>query len=154
MPVLGEGGVMFVLGTPQGPSHSHAAELIACEVAAADGTGAPNLVQCLAQCITKALRQAAISPQEVWAVSGRATGVNFLDEVETQALAAALPQHRPARVLGIGRRLGDTYSASFMFQLAALLAGLKDSSAPKPAYGLVTAVSHGGVAGCALIRAA
>jgi 3-oxoacyl-[acyl-carrier-protein] synthase II len=106
----------------------------------------------LADCITRALTRAGAAPKDVVAVSKRGSSDPVLRAAEEQALDAALGGHQPSHQLAIADLIGETFSASSAFQLAALLAAFDRVDHNAPPYGLVVSMARDGAMGCSVIR--
>ncbi|MCI0729733.1 MAG: hypothetical protein L0332_23880 [Chloroflexi bacterium] len=172
--LFGEGCAVFVVeavAAARAAGREPFAELLACEVSNVGFTSnsiSPNgrspygdqptdrtkVAQGLALCIQRALIRAAVTPDEVWAVSSGATGNCVLDSVEEEGIHLALGR-RPIRRLQVKKQVGECYSAAGALQLAGLLAlYLSPDSLRAPTVSLVLSVGEDGGVGCAVIRGA
>lgn len=100
----------------------------------------------LAACIGRALHQATVTADAIWAVAPSGAA-----EVEHAALDAVLGGRMAVEVRPV-ELIGDTRAAAAAFQIAAVLAVAAEQPGPAGRLALVTAVDTEGVVGCALLR--
>ncbi len=155
VPPVGEGCGMFVIedrACAEAAGRRAHAELLACQASFYQGD-VEDAARALAACVRRALEEAGVAAEDVWAVSLRESGVRRLDAAEERGLGMAFGRSRPPKVVAIGRLLGEAFGASGAFQLAALLAAFADAGEEaRGKVGLVTALSNSGGVGCALVR--
>jgi 3-oxoacyl-[acyl-carrier-protein] synthase II len=151
MSPLGEGAAMFVLDR-NSSDRRKSIELAACEVATTSATDPASLAACLTRCIQVAIRKSGLRTEDIWAVATRSADALTPLDAEGAALAAVLGNHRPAHLHSAQSIVGDAYSASGSLQLGMLLALFRTHEVPATACGLVTSISHQGMAGCALFQ--
>ncbi|MFC0435598.1 beta-ketoacyl synthase N-terminal-like domain-containing protein [Kutzneria buriramensis] len=124
------------------------AHLLACEVGYHHGGDRTSMAGALASRVERALSRSGVRPDEVDVVSLGAHNHVGLDRIEQRAVLAALG--RQPRVLRIADRLGETYSASGMMQLVALLREWARGGADRVA--LIPSVGRDGNLGCLVVR--
>lgn len=153
---LGEGCAMFLLDTPDAArarGRAPIAEVVAFEfgVFPPFEGGRDRQRRGLAECVRRALDAAGTRPRDVWALSASGCGDDALNELEAGALDDALAGARPAHHVVVSEQVGNCFSASGAFQLAALLA-LAERDGGRERVALVTSVAPDGSVGCALLR--
>jgi 3-oxoacyl-[acyl-carrier-protein] synthase II len=155
---LGEGCAMFVVENQKAAQingRKVLAEILACEVGvypAMDGQGRKQQAEGLATCIRRALDRTNTSPFDIWAISTHKCGLQELDDVQDEGLNIALSKMAPLYKFSISNLLGDCFSASGAFQLAALLALPAIESTKVDRNALITSIQSDGAVGCVLIR--
>ncbi|MEM8610947.1 MAG: beta-ketoacyl synthase N-terminal-like domain-containing protein [Cyanobacteria bacterium P01_H01_bin.105] len=155
----GEGCAMFLLEETQAAyarGVSPVAELLASEVRvypvlAGETVGAPQ-IKGLADCIHKVLEKVNVSPTSIDAVSKLKSCLPDIEKVQTESLRLALGEAKPAYDLTVGDMVGDCFSASGAFQLAALLSLPQIYHLSADCYGLMLSVQADGVVGCVLLK--
>ncbi len=153
--LLGEGCCVFVVEEASAVlavGRRSMAEILACEAeTSGQATNGSALSEKLARCIERSLRRAGRQAEQVWAVAGSFNGASAFDRVELEGIARALGTV-PPRLIRVKDLVGECYSAAGAFQLAALLASYRGTSAGQERLGLVTSVSPDGIVGCAVVR--
>lgn len=155
---LGEGCAMFVvenLTVAQAHQRKVLAEVLACEVGVYPpyGDNRQPQVEGLATCIQRALLRGRVAASAVGAVSLGQYGQPVLDQVERDGVRLGLQSADPPNQFAISELVGESFSASGVLQLAALLA-LHEKQQPDSAhrYGLLTSLTSDGTVGCVLLR--
>jgi len=162
---LGEGAAAFVLESAQEVRASGRrpdAEVLAVETGLYGPPGVgPDPGAGLAECINRALAAAGVDKSEVRMVAASLAGSAKRDDVERRGIGAALgdwvledmsPAGARPMLLPVKDLLGETYSASGAFQLAAILAEHRDSPELDGAVSLITSVTSEGLVGAAVLR--
>ena len=138
---LGEGAVFLVV-EPAGAADTRL-ELLACEVGyfgGGFGVGAG-----LRRCVDLALRRSGLSAADVTLLAPGSGGRSRLAMAERRAVATALGDL--PELLDVVPALGEGYSASVLFQLAATMAVARPG-----AIGLITSIGEDGNAGALVVR--
>ncbi|MFM2312619.1 MAG: hypothetical protein RLZZ04_1895 [Cyanobacteriota bacterium] len=152
----GEGCAMFVVEDPKvavANGRKILAEILACEVGVypeGRNTGQIGQAEGLKNCICKTLERTNTSSKDIWAISKHQTGLPKLNEIQDLGINLALQDAEPLYNFSIGDLLGDCFSASGAFQIAALLALPNTESIERKV--LATSVTSDGAVGCILIN--
>jgi len=155
---LGEGCAVFVveaLEAALAKNRRVLAEVLACEVdiyPVANSKNTRQHAESLASCIRRLLDRFGISPFDIWAVSKCYCRNPELEQVQADGLSMALTGATPVHELVIGNLIGEVFSASGGFQLAALLAQFERDPAEGNRNSLITHVASDGRVGCAIVR--
>lgn len=152
----GEGCAMFVVENQKvalANGRKIFAEIHACEVGVYPediNLGKKRQAEGLKACICRALDRTNTSSNDIWAISKHQSGLPKLNEIQDEGLNLALKNTEPLYNFSIGDLLGDCFSASGAFQIAALLALPNTESIDRNV--LATSVTSDGVVGCILIK--
>jgi 3-oxoacyl-[acyl-carrier-protein] synthase II len=117
----------------------------------------------LAAAIRDLLRRNGVTAEDLWSVGLGHGGTDDLGRAERSAVDRALqPQPAPSGPTGdanggpprfaVAERIGDCYSASGAFQLAALLVRAETATAPAGRLGMLTSLGADGAVAAALVR--
>lgn len=151
----GEGCAFFVLErfTPQEGGRPVLAEVLDTEVGVSPqaDTGAAKR-DGLTACIHKAMHRAGVTPPEILAISKRGSSDCDLRRAEDEGLNAVLDGETPPQQFAIADLIGECFSASSAFQIAALLAAFRHAEDRNRRCGLVTSLTASGTAACSVIR--
>ncbi|MCC5603259.1 beta-ketoacyl synthase N-terminal-like domain-containing protein [Nostoc favosum] len=156
---LGEGCAIFVLEKPeiaQANNRKILAEVLGCEFGVYSKININNAKQQavgLASCIQKLLVSANITPSQIEVIAKCHCEIPVLHRLQDEGLSMALMGMDCAYHFSISDLIGDCFSASAAFQLAALLAFFESLPTAGNRYGLITSVGWDGTVGCMLIRA-
>lgn len=147
---LGEGCAMFMIEDPAvaaARGRRVLAEVLDLEFRV-DSDRGDGQQAALTECIRSVIERTGVAAGAIELVSVDRCG----DGRETAAIADALgPDHRSRRC-EIANLVGDTFSASGAFQLAALLATAGRMPESSTRLGLITSVGVDGAVGCVLLR--
>ncbi|MFZ5889617.1 MAG: beta-ketoacyl synthase N-terminal-like domain-containing protein [Myxococcota bacterium] len=142
---LGEGCAALLLEATPRDGRTALAELAAVEVGLP--LGESDVGKTLVSCLQRALTQAGVTPNDVWAYATSATGALAEREAIEQVLDGS-----EARELPCASLLGDTNAASMSLQIAAVLAAAEHAPEAKGRAALVTGIERDGMVGCAVLR--
>lgn len=153
---LGEGCVMFLLedqAATRRRGRRPLASLVDFEsTVVAPRSGPAERARALAAAITTLLTRSGTAAADLWAISLAQSGNADLDQAELTAIDDVLAGAQPRRIVP-SRQIGDTFSASGAFQVAALLACAQERSQPPGSrLALTTSLGVDGAAACSLIR--
>jgi 3-oxoacyl-[acyl-carrier-protein] synthase II len=145
--VLGEGSAMLLIEPGERRDRPPMAQILAVEsMVYLDG----DVSSTLAACVRRALRNARVSAQEVWAAMPGALPGPVGDQ-ERALLSEMFGGPALARVPSVGR-LGDTSAATSAFQLVSLLAVAERTPGAAGHAAVVTTVDRDGTVACAVLR--
>jgi 3-oxoacyl-[acyl-carrier-protein] synthase II len=153
---IGEGCTMLVVEKAE-RAHQNGrpvlAEVLACESAIYAGSagGEHACLEAFVASIRRALARAAIDVEAIDAISVSSRGAVALDTLECEAIGRALGTGRPRRRIAVAEYVGDTFSASAGFQLAAVLS-LFEIDPTQFRHALITCIGEHGTLGCAILR--
>jgi 3-oxoacyl-[acyl-carrier-protein] synthase II len=158
-PALGEGCAMFLL-TAAGNAAGQAAEESAVPLAQVIGFEAGMTVQDgaaaradrLAAALRSLLARTGTAADDLWLVSLAHAGTGDLGRVERAAVDDVMPGPAAPPRLTVAGQIGDCFSASGAFQLAATLATAQAAPWPAARLALLTSAGADGAVGCALVR--
>jgi 3-oxoacyl-[acyl-carrier-protein] synthase II len=153
---IGEGCTMLVVEKAERARQNGRrvlAEVLACEsgIYAGSADGEQTRVEPFVASIERTLARAEIEADEIDVISVSGRGAASLDSLECEAIGCALGSGRPRRRIAVCDYVGDTFSASAGFQLAAALS-LFEIDATQFRHALITCVGQHGTVGCAVIR--
>ena len=153
---IGEGCTMLVVEKAERARQNGRqvlAEVLACEsgIYAGSAGGAHGCVESFVASIRRALAHAEIEADAIDAISVSSRGAAALDTLECEAIGRALGNGRPRRRIAVAEHVGDTFSASAGFQLAAALS-LFEIDPTYVRHALITCVGEHGTVGCAIVR--
>lgn len=151
---LGEGCAMFLIDHPavaQARGRRVLAEVIDLEFYV-DPEGRSGQGAALSTCIGTVLERSGIHTDDVALVSASQCGHARLNRLENAAIDDALGASHRARRYDIADLIGNTFSASGAFQIAALLAAAERLPPSRGHVSLVTSMGNDGAAGCALLK--
>jgi 3-oxoacyl-[acyl-carrier-protein] synthase II len=148
----GEGAVVFVVESGEataGTRRRPDAEILAVELATVDPEqGAEAVTAGYTECITRALRTAGVTADELWAIAPGSAGPG---EAEEEALDGVLGTARPTR-LRVKELAGECHAAAGALQIAAVLAHHRGAPALDGRPALITSATAEGAFGAAVIR--
>jgi 3-oxoacyl-[acyl-carrier-protein] synthase II len=151
---LGEGCAMFMIEDPAvaaARGRRVLAEVVDLEFQV-DPDGGDGQRDALAACIRTVVERAGVDAGAIELVSVGRCGESAPDNRESAAIADALgPAHRSRRC-EIANLVGNTFSASGAFQVAALLATTSRPPESSTRLGLITSLGSDGAVGCALLQ--
>lgn len=155
----GEGCAMFLLedlDMVQQRGITPMAELLSSEVRVYPVKSAEELgrsqAKGLATCITAALRKANLTPDAIDAVSTLKCWSSSIEHIQTESLRMVFGDAAPRHHIAVGELVGDCFSASGAFQLAALLSLPQLHQLTADSYGLMLSAQADGLVGCAVFK--
>lgn len=150
---VGEGCAVFVAENGREPADGDVlAEVLACEVGYCPSPDRrPRLAEGLTRCVERAIRRSSVDPADVTMLSLSASdersGENRIEERAVRHVLGRLP--RTVRVKEI---VGECFSASGAFQLAAAIAHWQQEPETRTGVALITSVGRDGNVGCMVVR--
>lgn len=156
-PRLGEGSAVILLETLESAMQHHREPLVrylGCSIRLLpryfDRDHADFFISGLAGCISNVLERSGVEPTAEQVIVLHSTRSDEeLGHVEEQAVREAIGG--PVKHVRIKELVGECYSASGMFQVAAYLAMIENRCEDLPRYALVLSVESNGMMGCALV---
>jgi 3-oxoacyl-[acyl-carrier-protein] synthase II len=146
---VGEGCAVFLAESGRESSRDDVlAEVLACEVGFCPAPDRrPRLTEGLTRCVERAIRRSLVDPADVTmlslSASGERSGENGIEERAVRRVLGRLP-----RIVRVKEVVGECFSASGAFQLAAAIAHWRR----EPGIALITSVGRDGNVGCMVAR--